>query len=95
MAVNVCQHCATPIAPHRRSDARYCDAPCRSAARHARTALSTQASERGRGASAAAEACQRRAGTAEAPSAAYSVPPEWQWLATYYASRRYTRDAAT
>jgi hypothetical protein len=40
----VCAHCGVSLDSHRR-DARYCDDSCRSAARHARTALRQEASK--------------------------------------------------
>lgn len=40
MGARSCDHCGRPLGAGRRRDARYCDDSCRSAARHARTALS-------------------------------------------------------
>ena len=40
----VCANCGASLDSHRR-DARYCGGPCRSAARHARTALRQEASK--------------------------------------------------
>jgi hypothetical protein len=83
-----CEHCGEPIAPHRRIDARHCDGSCRSAARHARTALSAPARGVGRHTTASVERRQSRACSPKAQSTAYVPPPEWAWLAAYYASHR-------
>ena len=88
-----CQHCGEPIAPTRRIDARYCDASCRSAARHARTALGTQPREAARQDPASVERRQSRACAPRAHSAAYVPPPEWAWVAAYYASHCATGSA--
>jgi hypothetical protein len=92
--MRTCQHCGEPIAPTRRIDARYCDSSCRSAARHARTALSTAAHEPGRERTASVEGGQSRASEQTGRGATYVPPPEWAWLATYYASRWRARRAA-
>jgi hypothetical protein len=89
-----CQHCGEPIAATRRIDARYCDASCRSADRHARTALNTTASVRARERQAAEEHRQRRAwASLEGGVIAYVPPPERAWIAASYASRRRARGA--
>ena len=81
--------CDRPIDAHRRIDARYCDASCRSAARHARTASSAPEREVGRQAPPSVERRQRRASEPTAPDPEYyTPPPEWAWLATYYATHR-------
>jgi hypothetical protein len=87
-----CGHCGEPITPNRRSDTRHCDASCRSAARHARTALSTPALEAGP----QAEDRQRHASEPTAPRLEHYIPPrEWAWLATCYASRSRSSEDAT
>ena len=90
-----CEHCDTPIGAHHRSGARYCDDSCRSAARHARTALSTAKSEPEHDSAVPVEDRQRRASAsgAAAPEP-YSPPPEWAWLAAYYASGRRSSEGA-
>lgn len=90
-----CQHCGQPIAPTRRIGVRYCDASCRSAARHAR-ALNVAATERARERQEADEARLRGAyGPLGGRVVGYVPPPEWAWLATYYTSRRRSSGDAT
>jgi hypothetical protein len=91
-----CHLCDKPIAPTPRSDARYCNASCRSAARHARTALNMTASVRARERQAAEEDRQRRAcASLPGDGAPYGPPPEWAWLATHYAGHRRSSEDAT
>jgi hypothetical protein len=93
--MRTCQHCGEPIAPRRRIDARFCDASCRSAARHARTAISTPTREVGRQGTAAGECGQKRASDPPGRGTTYMPPPEWAWVAAYYASRSRSSEDAT
>jgi hypothetical protein len=84
-----CKHCGEPLAPHRRIDARFCDAACRSAARHARTTLSAPKPDPERDTTLPADDRQRRASAAtEGHLEGYVPPPEWAWLAAYYHDRK-------
>lgn len=83
----ICAHCGQPIAPTRRIDACYCDASCRSAARHARTALSTPAREATYESTPPSDEGQRRASEPTGHGVTRAPRPSARWLATYYASQ--------
>jgi hypothetical protein len=81
-----CDHCGEPIAPYRRSDARYCDASCRSAARRARTALRAPARGLDQKGTSSVEAGQRRASEPTGRDVTRGPRPSARWLAEYRAT---------